>query len=264
MASASRSVRCSAIVCALASTVVVPAVARADHVHQFEPTDLDLQPPGMLQLDLQGGVVHGSSAWRAIVPDFEVNLGLSNRVELDVDGAVGLESVDGKAFALKHVVADNLWISSKVGFFAHHDDGEKKSWAFGLQLGPKVPVAEGARGAGFEALALVGHNVRRVHLVFSAGGLVDPGVTVSSGRPAGVEAGVDLNLDLNEEDTFSILGELGGIAYFTGDPDQLAASLGIQWSPSELLDLSLVAVVGAGGADRYGLLLGVSPKVKLW
>jgi hypothetical protein len=264
VAQASRGERCSAVVCALASTLALSAFARADHVHQFEPTDLDLQPPGMLQLDLQGGVVHGSSAWRAIVPDFEVNLGLSSRVELDVDGAVGLESVDGKAFALKRVVADDLWISSKVGFFSHHDDGEKRSWAFGLQLGPKVPVAEGARGAGFEALALVGHNVRRVHLVFSAGGLVDPGAEVSSGRPVGVEAGADLNLDLNEDDTFSLLGELGGIAYLSDDPGQLAASIGIQWSPSELLDLSLVAVVGAGGADRYGLMLGVSPKVRLW
>jgi hypothetical protein len=249
-----------------AALVASPLVARAEHVaHRFEPTDMDMQPPGMLQFDLQGGLVKGPKAPRLVVPDFEVNFGLAHNVELDIDGAVGFEAPADGSFRFEHVTLDNLWFSSKLGLFSWHDDAKKSSWALGLQLGPKVPLADSARGAGFESVLLLGRNIRRVHLVFNAGGLVDPGVEVSRKRPIGLEAGIDLNLDLNDEDTFSILGELGGILYFSGDPNQAAATAGLQWSPSEYLDLSIVGLVGfASGSDRYGVLLGVSPKVRLF
>jgi len=39
----------------------------------------------------------------------------------------------------------------------------------------------------------------------------------------------------------------------------------VTWSASESLDLSLVALAGfLSGSDRYGLLLGVSPKFRLF
>jgi hypothetical protein len=246
--------------------LAAPLVARAEHVaHRFEPTDMDMQPPGVLQFDLQAGLVKGQKAVRLVVPDFEVNFGLAHNVELDVDGAVGVEGPEDGSFRFEHAALDNLWLSSKLGIFSWHDDAKKSSWAVGLQLGPKVPLADGVHGAGFESLLLLGRNIRRVHLVLNAGGLVDPGVEVSRKRPIGLEAGIDLNLDLNDEDTFSILGELGGILYFTGDPNQAGATAGLQWSPSEMLDLSIVGLVGfASGSDRYGVMLGVSPKVRLW
>jgi hypothetical protein len=202
---------------------------------------------------------------RIVASDFEVNFGLAPNVELDVDGAIGVEGPSDGAFKFDHATLDDLWLSSKVGLASWHDESKKSAWALGLQLGPKVPLAAAEHGVGFESLFLVGRNIRRVHLVFNAGGLVDPGVHVSSKRPIGVEAGVDLNLDLNDADTFSILGEVGGILYFSGDPNQAATSLGLQWSPSEFLDLSIIALVGfAPGSDRYGAMLGVSPKVRLF
>jgi hypothetical protein len=240
--------------------------AAAEHVaHRFEPTDMDMQPPGVLQFDLQTGLVKGQHAVRLVVPDLEINFGLAHNVELDLDGAVGVEGPKDGSFHLDHATLDNLWLSSKLGLFSWHDDARKSSWALGVQLGPKVPLAEGVRGAGFESVLLLGRNLRRVHLVLNAGGLVDPGIEVSRKRPIGTEAGIDLNLDLNDEDTFSILGEVGGILYFTGDPNQAAATLGLQWSPSELLDLSIIGLVGfASGSDRYGVMLGASPKVRLF
>ncbi len=254
------------IAASLFVVLTAPVVARAEHVaHRFEPTDMDMQPPGMLQFDLQAGVVRGQKAVRLVVPDFEVNFGLAHNVELDVDGAVGVEGPDDGSLRFEHPTLDNLWLSSKLGLFSWHDEGKKSSWALGVQLGPKVPLADSARGAGFESVLLLGRNIRRVHLVLNAGGLVDPGPEVSRKRPIGLEAGIDLNLDLNDEDTFSILGELGGILYFSGDPNQAAATAGLQWSPSEYLDFSIVGLVGfASGSDRYGVMLGVSPKVRLW
>ena len=53
--------------------------------------------------------------------------------------------------------------------------------------------------------------------------------------------------------------------YVSPDPDQVAATAGVTWAVTSRLDLTVVALVGHGGdADRYGLLLGVSPKVRLW
>jgi hypothetical protein len=249
----------------LLSSSLLSSTARADHVaHRFEPTDLDLQPPGLLQFDMQTGLVRGPKAVRLVVNDFELNFGLSHNVELDVDGAVGVEGPSDGSFRFNHATLDDLWLSSKLGLASWHDEAKKSAWAIGLQLGPKVPISVDSKGAGFESLLLIGRNIRRVHLVFNAGGLVDPGVHVSSKRPIGIEAGADLNLDLNDQDTFSILGELGGILYFSDDPNQAAVSLGLQWSPNELLDFSIVAIAGVAGSDRYGVLFGVSPKVRLF
>ena len=53
--------------------------------------------------------------------------------------------------------------------------------------------------------------------------------------------------------------------FLSADPHQLTATAGLAWSPSARLELSLVAVGGLlAGGDRYGLLLGVSPKFALW
>ena len=93
-------------------------------------------------------------------------------------------------------------------------------------------------------------------------GLVDPRLIGS--RPRGFEAGLDLELVL-VPDRWSLLGELGGVHYLSSDSDQLSATAGIQFSPTDMLDVSLVALVGfLAGSDQYGLLVGVSPKLKLF
>jgi hypothetical protein len=245
-------------------TVALPRAAFAAKTH-FEPTDLSLQDPGLLEVDLQLGMARSDGPWRAVLPDAEINLGLTNRVEIDIDFAFGFEGHPGRAFTFDHVVTDNVWLATKLGLWDQRDDVARTAWAFGVQLGPKLPVATGAYGIGYEALLLFGRTIRTTHLVLNVGALVDPGAEVARRRPIGVEYGLDLDQDLGRDSDFSILAELGGIHYFTPDPDQLQFTCGLQWSASDLLDLSLSGLIGLPpGSDHYAVLLGVSPKVRLW
>jgi len=246
---------------ALCASASLPAHARKHP--RFEPTDLELEDTGTTEIDLQLGAIKGPDASRVVVPDFEIDLGVLPNVELDLDGAYGVEGVpSGTPRFLDHSAPDNLWLSAKLGLWDRRDaDGD--AWATGIQIGPKLPMATDTHGVGIEALALVAHMLGRVHLVGQVGGLVDPRVS-TTGRPYGVEGGLDLELELRK-DRWSLLGELGGIYYGSSDPNQLAATLGIQYSPSAKLDLSLVTIVGfLDGSDPYGILLGVSPKFSLW
>jgi hypothetical protein len=250
---------------ALIAAALFAARPAAAAKHHFEPTDLDLQDPGLIELDLQLGFARADGPWRAVLPDAELNLGLSDRVEIDVDFALGVEGPERGSFRFDHLVSDNVWLATKIGLWDQRDDLHDTAWALGVQLGPKLPLATGAHGIGYEALFLVGRTIRTTHLALNAGALIDPGVEVSRKRPIGVELGLDLDQDLGKDSPFSLLAEVGGIHWFTGDPDQLQVSAGLQWSPSESLDLSLGGMVGLPpGSDRYAILLGVSPKLRLW
>src|SRR5205823_14671957 len=97
------------------------------------------------------------------------------------------------------------------------------------------------------------------HLVVNLGGLVDPATGIGP-RPAGMEGGLDLDVDLVATGRWTAIGELGGIAYLSPDAHQLSATAGLQWSPNPKLDVNVVALVGfLSGSDPYGVLLGVSP-----
>ena len=233
------------------------------HHPRFEPTDLELETAGIVELDLQLGAARGPDAWRLVAPDFELDIGILPRVELDLDGAYAIEGRPGGPTFLDHSAPDNLWVSAKVGIADWHDDATRTGWALGVQLGPKLPVATDARGVGFEGLLLAGRNDGRYHVVLDVGGLVDPH-DGDLPRPVGIEGGIDLEIEL-VPDTWSLLGELGGVYYTSADDPQLATTAGVQYSPTSSLDLSLVAMLGlAAGSDRYGFLVGVSPKLALW
>ena len=47
----------------------------------------------------QAGYVQGSSAGRLLVPDFELDLGITSTVELDIDGAWAVEGQSGAPFS---------------------------------------------------------------------------------------------------------------------------------------------------------------------
>jgi len=84
-------------------SMVVPAVlagggpARARPRPHFEPTDLDLEDTGVLELDLQLGPVRGPDAWRVMLPDFELDLGLLLKDLVDV--AQRHEIAEGKTLS---------------------------------------------------------------------------------------------------------------------------------------------------------------------
>jgi hypothetical protein len=241
-----------------------PRRAQARQRPLFEPTDLEMERPGVVDVDLQFGAMRGANPWRLVVPDVEVDLGLSRNVELDVDAAYAIEGPGDGRFSFDQPAPDNLWVAAKLGLYDWHEEGAHDAWAIGLQLGPKLPLANDAHGIGYEALLLGGRTWGESHLVLNLGGLIDPGARVSSQRPVGVEGGVDVNLHLGAS-SFSLTAELGGAHFFSPDPDQLHTTAGVTWGPSEQLDLSIVGLLGLlPGGDRGGVLLGVSPKFALW
>ena len=241
------------------------ARARATPRPRFEPTDLEWENTGVAELDLQFGPVRGQGPWRIVVPDFELDLGLLPWLEIDLDGAYAVEGPATGPFSLDHSAPDALWLSVKLGLYGVHDDGDTFGAALGVQIGPKLPVAAGSHGLGVESLLLSGGTLRRLTAVLNLGGFIDPAPDASSGRQIGVEAGLDLRFKLDHHDRFGLTGELAGTHFLSRDPDQLQATLGFVWSVRPTLDLSITGLVGSlSGGDRYGVLLGISPKVRLF
>lgn len=247
--------------------VVTPFAPHADAIvrRRFEPTDLELQPAGVLELDTQVSFTEGETAGRVIVPDFEASIGLAPNVQFEIDGAYAVEGPPVGRFSFDHPAPDNLWVSSKLGLADFRDDDNVGSWALGLQLGPKIPLANQARGDGFEAVFLVGRKLPHAQLVLDLGGFVDPSSDGSLRRTTALEAGLDLSVDLDRDGLFALLGELGAMRFFSGDKPQSHVTCGLQWSPSPMLDVSLLGLVGFFSAgDRAGILLGVTPRFLLW
>lgn len=230
----------------------------------FEPTDLDLEDPGTLELDTQVGLLRGHDPYRLSIPDFELDLGLTPNVEVDIDGALALEGPDSGALSFARIAPDNLWVAAKIGVWDAHDPDTGLTWAIGLQVGPKLPTARGVHGFGIEGLLLATVHNDSLFLTLSAGGLLDP-AGGDSGRPQGVEGGVDLASALDKARKWSLTAEIGGIHFSTDDPNQLAFTTGVAYSPSESVKLSIVVLGGLlPGSDRFGVLLGVSPAFRLW
>ena len=247
-----------ALVCLLAAST---GSARSQRRH-FEPEDLELEDTGTLDIDLQAGAVHGQSGAgnRLLLPDFELDLGILPNVELDLDGAFGFDHFSGNA---RHFTGESLWVSSKLGLYDQRDTNGN-TWAFGLQLGPRFPTLDAA-GVGYGGLALLGYSRGGLHWVLNAGGLIDPGPTLAAEHSRSGLLGLDLNADLDSTGVWSLQGELGAAYYFSPDPHELTLSLGATYAATPALDLSITALVGfLAGTDRAGLLLGASPKAKLW
>jgi len=227
----------------------------------FEPDDLELEEPGILDIDLQVGPVLGSSASgnHVVLPDFEIGLGLTRNVELDVSGTFALDRENGR----HHVTGDALWIASKLGFFEIRDD-DGDAFSLGLELGPRFATFD-ATGIGYGALGLLGFTRRGVGLVLNAGTLIDPGASLQEERPSSLVFGLDLNAELDQHQTWSLQSELGFSHYLSSDADDLALTLGVTYGVSRRLDVSLTALGGfLPNTDHFGMLLGASPQVGLW
>jgi hypothetical protein len=235
----------------LVALLPLPAQAARRARPLFEPTDVELEKAGTAELDLSFGFVEGSQAGRVVMPDFELDLGIARHLELDVDGAFALEGPATGPFRFDHSAPDSLWLSLKAGFDS-----------VGVQVGPKLPVAPGTHGLGVEGVALGAIKVGPAVVALNLGAFLEPHPD-SGPAPSGLEGGLDLDLDFTE--VWGMTGELGGVRFFTSDPTQLFLTAGVTFSPSDSLELSIVGLRGLlGGADRYGIMFGVSPKIRLW
>jgi len=231
----------------------------------FEPTDLELEETGVVELDLQVGAIRSPGPWRVVLPDFELDVGLLPWLEIDLDGAYAIEGPATGSFSLDHAAPDSLWPCMKLGLFDEHDAATSRSMAVGVQVGPKIATAPGTRGIGVEGLALLGVMVRRLHTVVNAGAFADPAFSANGGRPTGIELGLDLGLGVDAAEHVSLTSAVSGVWFASHDPRQLLATGGVSWSATDNLDLSLSALVGIfAGSDRYGVLVGMSPKTRLF
>lgn len=231
----------------------------------FEPTDLELEEPGTVELDAQIGEIRGTDAAKASLPDFEIDIGLGRNAELDIDGQYAIEGPGAHGFKLDRPGPDNLWLASKLGLWDERSSSGAKALAFGVQFGPKFPFASGNKGVGCEGLLLLAGTMGEAQLVLNAGALVDPGTGVSSGRPAGLEGGMDLSVVVSKRGSLSVLGELGGVRFLSRDAHQLHATAGLSWGVSKSLDLTLIGLKGLlSGGDRYGVLLGIAQRFELY
>jgi hypothetical protein len=244
-----------------AAALMVPRGASARPLRpRFEPTDLELEEPGIVEVDLQVGFVQGAGPYRLVVPDLELDFGVFRNLEIDLDWTEAIEQ------PFDHTVQDNVWLSAKVGLYDSEAPGHASSWALGVQFGPRFAAAPGARGAGFEGLVLVEYEHKRIHLVFNSGGIVDPpmpGPTGGSYRPEGLETGINVQIDIDRAGVWSMIGSIAAVYYFSIDPHQLLFTAGAAWTPRPWLSLSLTALAGAlAGGDRYGFLIGYSQKLR--
>jgi hypothetical protein len=259
----------SCVVVAL-STLVLAAPAHGARRRTrplFEPTDLELEETGTLEADLQLGMARtASDATRFIIPDLELDIGVLPNLEIDVDGAYAIEGPPGSTFGFDHAAPDTLWAAAKVGLASI--DGPQGGAGLGLQVGPKIPVAPGSHGVGIEALLLMGAHLGRWHAVLNGGAFVDPGTDDEAGptgRPRGLEGGIDLDIDLDRAGRWSFTGELGGVHFLSSDPHELAATAGLAWAATGSFELSAVLLCGfLSSGDHAGLIVGLSPKFALW
>ena len=241
------------------------AWARPHVRRHFEPTDLQFETPGTSELDVEFGSVRGQDAWRIVAPDFELDLGLTRWLEIDVDGAYAVEGAPKKEFTFDHAATDPLWPSFKLGLVDWVDQRMKRTYGLGLQLGPKLPTFAGGVGVGVEGLLLGGLSLGGTRLALNMGGFADPAPDAQSPRPVGIENGIDWEQDLDKDGSYAIGGELSSVVFISDDPAQLQASFGGTYAATEWLDLSATALLGfIPGSDRFGLMLGFAPHLPLW
>ncbi len=255
--------RCGVMACFVVAGVGVDATAAPART-RFEPTDLNLEDPGAIELDLQVGFGHGEgpAGNRIILPDFELDLGLLPNVELNVDGAFALERFHQ---ATRAYAGEPLWTGVKLGLYDSHDAKKERGIALGLQLGPRLPIGSTMRGIGYGALGLVGFVRNRVRLAFNGGALYDPRDVEQQTTAARLVFGVDLRWSLDARDRFALLGEAGGSYSLNSEPHELSATLGTAWTASDSMTLSIVLLGNAlAGGERVSILFGVTPKIQLW
>jgi hypothetical protein len=248
----------------MAAALAAPAGVYARPRPRFEPTDLEWEETGVFEADVELGAIRSPGPWRFVLADFELDFGILPNVEIGLDGAYAIEGPTLGAFSFDHAVVYPLWLSTKIGLYDDHDPETGRARAVGVQIGPKLPIAAGSRGLGGEALLVFGGSRRGLTVAVNLGAFIEP-AQPGLGRQAGAEAGLDLELQLDDQDRFQLTGEIGGAYFISNDPTQLHATAGLTWSATPMLDFSVVGIVGIlPGDDHYGLLFGVEPKLRVF
>lgn len=229
---------------------------------RFEPTDLDLRDEGVLEVDTQIGYSGGADP-RATAPDVEASLGLGNGVQLQLDTTLGWDRQQGNRLR----AVENTWATVKLRIADVVDPVTQSYWAAGVQVGPKLPTMQDARGWGVEGLAIFGRGQGPVHLFVQVGVLLDPYLAtpgIARVRPFAVEGGVDADIDLDDHDRWSFTAEIGASRFFAPRYGETHATAGLACNVTKQLELSAIAIGGYAQGGQLGFLLGATPKLALF
>lgn len=232
------------------------AEARRFFRARFEAETLELQKPGELALDGQAGGTYGDGedGSRLIVPDFEIDLGITEWFELDLDGALSLTQLEKRHG--KTTVGDPIWLSGRFDLHNWKSSETGATFGVGLQVGPRFPSIHTPGGVGLGALLMVGGGTKTLHIVGTVGALLD------HGQHKALAYGVDWKWELSKQ--WSLLGDVAAAHYFGPESSQLLVDAGMAYKPTEQLELSLLATGGLVTGDRAGGLCGVSYSFQAW
>jgi hypothetical protein len=225
---------------------------------RFEPDTLEMEEPGTLSVDAQLGGSYGDGEYgsRLIVPDYELDLALSKRLELDVQGGYALVELGGQK---QEIVGDATWVALRWAPVQLEDKQSGRTFGVGLQLGPRFPGVHNMKAFGLGALALVGAGNKRLHVVLNLGSALDRDQEWS------LAYGADVVYELSVKAKWRALMQVAGAHFFGDDPDQALLSIGIAHELSDDFELSLLVLTGpVVKGDRFGMTFGMTYDARLW
>jgi hypothetical protein len=204
----------------------------------------------------------GAAGNRIVLPDFEVDLGLTSRVELSIDGAFSVDHYDGDE--QRQLQGEALWTGVKLGLLDFRDPDTQTGFAVGAQIGPRFATV-GSSGVGYGALGLLGYKGMAMHSTANLGYFIDPGPRALGAHSRSAVLGLDFAMDLDERSEWSLLASMAFAYYVTDEPTEWLVSLGTAVDASKAWNFHLVALGGIlPGEDRLGIFFGATPRFALW
>lgn len=229
---------------------------------RFDPDTLELQKPGLLELNVSVGGLYGDGVdgSRLVSPDLELDLGVLEWLEVDIDAAFSLTNLGTSEVGAG---GDPLWASARVELLNLKDE-EGKNFGIGLQAGPRFRTIDNARGVGLGSLLLVGGGTKTLRAVGNLGCFLD------RDQAGAIVYGGTIEWDFARRRRWTVQGQMAGAHYFGNtfgdtDPDQALLLAGVGTEVSKELQVSLLAMAGPfARGDRAGLVASVTWDHQLW
>lgn len=231
----------------------------------FEPEDLEMEHAGVIDLDVSAGVGHDGQSNRLVAPDFEFDVGLGWRTELDIDGTYSWVTPGRTLYRPAALAVDNLWVALKHELWTDRDEGVRaeRAMTFGLQHGVRVPLVRESAGLGYEALALLGLVAPGRMVVCNFGAFVEPKVVALNARPWGLLAGVAVKQDLDARGRWQFMGSLAATAFGLDGTAEAVAAAGLNRVFGDPVEVYVQGMYGwLAGGQGYGVVVGVSPRLR--
>ena len=260
-----RAVRLRALACGLLLVLSVcsfpdGAAAQARFFRsRFRPGTLEIPSVGQLELKGQLGGIYGDGpdGSRTPLPDFALGLGVLKWLAVGIDSSFAQVNLGEPS---TQYVGEPVWLTGRFDLYNFKEQKTGSTFGIGVEVGPRLPSVNNARGIGASALGLIGGGTKSLHAVLNLGSTVD-----ASQSPS-INYGVNVEYEFELRHKWSLLGEIAGAHYFGDDePDVLLLNVGFGAQLSEDLELDVMALTGPFFAgDRFGVVAGCKWDLELW